>query len=173
MSRKESLDRKKAAKKDTYVNMTFTSPIASCSSAGSCPPEAKPVPVEVVIPGTIECQEEEDGEEAVAIKPTVTKPKRFFSFRPLKLMQSGSFTLKNLSIDCQSNSEDKVEVSNKRFKKKANISLTHNKLLTSSLFQCPKPPSSNRLRSFFFPSSADVARKQQQDISLTNLRHVL
>lgn len=112
ISRKESLDRKKAAKKDTYVNMTFTSPIASCSSAGSCPPpESKPVAVEVVIPGPIESTEEEDGEETVAIKPVVTKPRRFFSFRPLKLMQSGSFTLKNLSIDCQSNNEQKVEVS--------------------------------------------------------------
>ena len=111
MTRKQSLDRKKAAKKDTYVNMTFTSPIASCSSAGSCPAEAKSTPVEIAVPTAIESTEEEDGEETVAIKPSVVKPKRFFSFRPLKMMQSGSFTLKNLSIDCQSNNEDKVEVS--------------------------------------------------------------
>lgn len=113
------------------------------STAASCSTE---IPT-----GTISPIEDDDDVEMMKNRSKKSSIGPKFHLRQLGIMRSGSFKLKSISPPPQelTTSPDEIQTNLKQFK------------------------SSSRLKKFFFLSRADPSRKQQKDVSLKNLKHVL
>lgn len=108
-----------------------------------------------VVPRTIESPDEDEANQIVK-NNRVKKPSRGpFRLKQLSLTRSKSKVLKSLAASelASASGEDKLNTE-------------RHKAVTSST-------RSSRLKKFFMLPQADPSRKQQTDVSLKNLRHVL
>ncbi|CAO1334923.1 unnamed protein product [Diamesa serratosioi] len=82
--------------KETYVNMLYTNSIPSCSNS-DYPYNRNALPIDAshVPPGIIESPEEDDDEEIT--NKTRKQRRGIFKLKPLNLMKSGNYKLKQLS----------------------------------------------------------------------------
>lgn len=137
-----------------HLTMPTESPSASCvdtyvnivnypSTAPTCSTE--------VLPSTVESPD--DDEENKIMKGRVKKSNR------------GPFRLKQLSL---TRSKSKKVTTPEPASSSGEVKLTNDRLKPSN-----SSTRSSRLKKFFMLSQADQSRKQQADISLKNLRHVL
>lgn len=134
--------------KETYVNMIYPSTAASCSTEHPT--------------GTISPIEDDDDVEMMK-KGTKKSSLGPFHLRQLGIMRSGSFKLKSISPPpCElTTSPDESKMSSFDRHNQKPLSVTN------------APPRPSRLKKFFLLSRADPSRKQQKDVSLKNLKHVL
>jgi hypothetical protein len=131
--------------KETYVNMLYPSTAASSAMY----PSSAEIP-----PGTVESPDDDDDIEMMKSRTKKTS-RGPFRLKQLSLMKSGSYKLKHVS-------PPPTELAMSPGDDKSNH-LERQKSVTSS----------SRLKKLFMLSRADPSRKQQKDVSLKNLRHVL
>lgn len=152
--------------KETYVNMLYTNSIPSCSSS-DYPYNRNALPIDAshVPPGIIESPEEDDDEEMT--NKTRKQKRGIFKLKPLNLMKSGSYKLKQLSP--QPLPQNQTPETPCGGEEKLSAVSNH----PQHAHDHHKTTKSSRLKKLFFFSSANTARKRQKEISLKNLRHVL
>lgn len=129
--------------KETYVNMNYPSAAATCST------EVLPTRTGLESP-------DNDDDESKMVKSRLKKPSRGpFRLKQLSLTRSKSKKMKPIPATelASSSAEDKI--------------------FSDRLKPVNSSSRSSRLKKFFMFSQADPSRKQQTDISLKNLRHVL
>lgn len=130
--------------KETYVNIMYNNATGGVISS----------------PGTIESPIEDDDDTEMMKSRTKKSSRTPFRFKKFNLMKSGTFKLKKMSPQPTELASSPVD--------EKSINATFERQTSST-----RSSSSSRLKKLFMLSRADPSRKQQKDVSLRNLRHIL
>ncbi|CAO1348276.1 unnamed protein product [Diamesa tonsa] len=151
--------------KETYVNMLYTNSIPSCSSS-DYPYNRNALPIDAshVPPGIIESPEEDDDDEMT--NKTRKQKRGIFKLKPLNLMKSGSYKLKQLSP--QPLPQNQTPETPCGGEEKLSAASNH----PQHAHDHHKTTKSSRLKKLFFFSSANTARKRNVESLLTEFRGI-